>query len=64
MFELLGRHMPTSNFFSEDGYYRNSVVRERTAQGLLLALEERMEANIKNAGSIEFAQAFDEVARR
>jgi hypothetical protein len=56
--------MPTSNFFSEDGYYRNSVVRERTAQGLLLALEERMEANIKNAGSIEFAQAFDEVARR
>lgn len=64
MFELLGRHMPTSNFFSEDGYYRNSIVREKTAQQLLLALEERMEANIKNAGSIEFAQAFDEVARR
>jgi hypothetical protein len=64
MMQPIGRHMPTSNFFSEDGYYRNSIVRERTAQELLLALEERMEANVKNAGSIEFAQVFDEVARR
>jgi hypothetical protein len=64
MMEPVGRHMPTANFFSEDGYYRNPIVRERSAQELLLALEERMEANVKQPGSIEFAQVFDEVARR
>ena len=64
MMDPVGRHMPTSNFFSEDGYARNSIVRERTAQELLLSLEERMEANIKNPGSVEFAHAFDEAARR
>jgi hypothetical protein len=64
MMDPVGRHMPTANFFSEDGYARNSIVRERTAQELLLSLEERMEANIKNPGSVEFAQAFDEAARR
>lgn len=62
MLEPVGRSMPTANFFSEGGYYRNSIVRDRTAAELLEALEERMQANVKKAGSVEFAQVFDEVA--
>lgn len=64
MLEPLGRTMPTANFFEEGGYYRNSIVRDKTAAELLAALEERMNANVKLPGSIEFALAFDEVARR
>jgi hypothetical protein len=60
----VAQNMPTANFFSEGGYYRNSIVREKTAAELLKALEERMEANIKKPGAVEFAQIFDEVARR
>ena len=56
--------MPTSNFFSQGGYYRNTVVREKTAIELLRALEGRMEANIKKPGAVEFAQIFDEAARK
>ena len=64
MMTPLGRQMPTSNFFSEGGYARNPIVRERTAAELLTTLEARMEVHLKKAGSIEFAQIFDEVARR
>jgi len=64
MMTALGRTMPTSNFFSEGGYYRNTIVREKTAAELLSALEQRMEANLKKPGAVEFAQVFDEVARR
>ena len=60
----VAQNMPTSNFFSEGGYYRNTIVREKTATELLRALEGRMEVNIKKPGAIEFAQVFDEVARR
>jgi hypothetical protein len=60
----LAQTMPTSNFFSEGGYYRNTIVRDKTAAELLKALEERMEANIRKPGAQEFAQIFDEVARR
>ena len=63
MMEPVARGMPTANFFSHGGYWRNSIVRERTAAQLLAALDERMEMNLKKAGSIEFAQAFDDVAR-
>jgi hypothetical protein len=56
--------MPTSNFFSEMGYYRNTIVREKTAAELLAALNDRMEVNMKKAGAVEFAEIFDEVARR
>ena len=56
--------MPTSNFFSEGGYYRNTIVREKTAAELLRALDERMEINVKKAGAVEFAQIFDEVAKK
>jgi hypothetical protein len=64
MMTELGRTMPTSNFFSEGGYYRNSIVRDKIAAELLAALDQRMEANIKKPGAIEFAQIFDEVSRR
>jgi hypothetical protein len=64
MMTPLGRAMPTANFFSEGGYYRNTIVREKTAAELLAALEQRMEANLKKPGAVEFAQVFDELARR
>ena len=64
MMTPLGRKMPTANFFSEGGYSRNPIVRDKTAGELLAALEARMEVHLKKAGSIEFAQIFDEVARK
>jgi hypothetical protein len=63
MMTPLGSKMPTTNFFSEGGYGRNPVVRDKTASELLQALHARMEVNIKKAGSVEFAQIFDEVQR-
>jgi hypothetical protein len=60
----VAQNMPTSNFFSEGGYYRNTVVREKTAAELLKALIDRMEVNVKKPGAVEFAQIFDEVAGR
>jgi hypothetical protein len=60
----VAQNMPTSNFFSPGGYYRNAIVRDRTAAELFRALDERMEANLKKPGAVEFAQIFDEVARR
>jgi hypothetical protein len=61
MLEQPGARMPTANFFSRGGYARNSIVRERTGGELLKALDERMDANVKRAGAIEFAAVFDEV---
>jgi hypothetical protein len=63
MMTPLGGKVPTANFFSEGGYSRNPIVRDKTAAELLAALEQRMEVHLKKAGSIEFAQVFDEVAR-
>ncbi len=62
MLQSIGRQMPTANFFAEAAYYRNGVVREKTGAELLAALDERMMAGLKKAGSIDFALAFDEVA--
>jgi hypothetical protein len=64
MMTAVGRAMPTSNFFSEAGYYRNTIVREKSAAELLAALEQRMEVHLKKPGAVEFAQVFDELARR
>jgi hypothetical protein len=64
MMEAVGRTMPTTNFFSRGGYYRNTIVRGKTAAELLAALDERMEQNLLKKGSIEFAAAFDEAAKR
>jgi hypothetical protein len=60
----VAHNMPTTNFFSEGGYYRNTIVRDKTAAELLKALNDRMEVNIKKPGAVEFAQIFDEVAKR
>jgi hypothetical protein len=62
MMTPVGRDMPTANFFSEGGYSRNPVVRDKTAAELLAALQARMDVHLKKAGSIEFARIFDEVA--
>lgn len=64
MMTPVGSRMPTSNFFSEGGYSRNPVVRDKTASELLATLDARMEIHLKKPGSIEFAQIFDDVARR
>jgi hypothetical protein len=64
MLTPVAQNMPTSNFFSQGGYYRNTIVRDKTAIELLRALEGRMEVNIKKPGAVEFAQIFDEVARK
>jgi hypothetical protein len=64
MMTPIGRRMPTTNFFARAAYYRNTIVREKTAAELLAALEQRMRVNEKNKGAIEFGQIFDELARR
>jgi hypothetical protein len=64
MMTPLGRQMLTPNFFSEGGYSRNPVVRDKTAAELLATLGQRMEVHLKKPGSIEFTQIFDEVAAR
>lgn len=63
MMEEPGRDMPTTNFFSRVGYYRNTIVRDRTAAELLTALDERMAVHLTKPGSLEFISAFDEVIR-
>jgi hypothetical protein len=62
MLSQLATGVPTPNFFSRGGYERNSVVRGRTARELLLELDKRMEGHMSKPGTVEFAQAFDDVA--
>lgn len=50
---------PTANFFARRGYYRNSVVRGRTARELMLELDKRIDAAMKNDGAQEFVRAFE-----
>lgn len=64
MMTPVGSRMPTSNFFSEGGYARNPVVRDKSAAELLATLDARMEVHLKKPGAIEFGQIFDEVTRR
>lgn len=64
MMRRVARDKPTTNFFSRRAYSRNTIVRGRDAQGLLVALEERMEANIKNDGAQEFGRIFDAILQR
>lgn len=52
----------TANFFSQGGFYRNTIVREKSCAELLRALDERMNQNAAKAGAVEFAAIFDEVA--
>ncbi len=62
MMQPVGRTMPTTNFFSQQGYYRNTIVREKSGAELLAALEEKMNTHILKPGAVEFEQVFDEVA--
>ncbi len=64
MMQPIGRTMPTANFFSQAGYYRNTIVREKTGAELLMALDARMQPGLKKAGAIEFAKAFEEARAR
>jgi hypothetical protein len=64
MMTPVAQNMPTANFFSEQAYYRNTIVRGKTAAELLRALNDRMEVNMHKPGAVEFAQVFDEVSRR
>lgn len=59
MMEPSAADIPTANFFARGGYERNSVVRQRTSAELLKALNDRMDANEKNPGAVEFARVFD-----
>lgn len=63
MMQTAGRKMPTSNFFARDAYYRNTIVRGKTSAELLLALDDRMDKNLKNSGAVEFIEVFREVSR-
>jgi hypothetical protein len=61
MMEPVGRTMPTSNFFAQSAYYRNSIAREKSGAELLKALDDKMDTCVKKPGSLEFLAAFDEV---
>lgn len=63
MMRPAGLKVPTSNFFARDAYYRNTIVRGKTSAELLVALNERMDKNLQNSGSITFAEVFREVQR-
>lgn len=63
MMESPAHDAPTTNFFARAAYARNTIVRGKTAAELLAALDSRMDENVKNAGAVEFAQVFDEIAR-
>ena len=60
MMRPVGRKVPTTNFFERQAYARNTIVRGKTAGELILALDQRMEENIKNAGALEFNEVFDQ----
>ena len=61
MMEPVAQGASTANFFSQGGYYRNSIVREKSAAELLAALDKRMGENMVKAGAVEFAAVFDEI---
>jgi hypothetical protein len=60
MLTSVGQNMPTSNFFSQGGYYRNTIVREKTAIELLRPWKAAWRQH-QEARRVEFAQIFDEV---
>lgn len=63
MMTRVGRKAPTTNFFSRNAYYRNTIVRGKSASELLVALDERMNENMKNAGAVEFMEIFARLNR-
>lgn len=63
MMRPVARDVPTSNFFSRGGYFRNPVAKNRTAKGLLDRLDSIIQRNMKKCGSIEFKKAFASASR-
>ncbi|MDO9384890.1 MAG: hypothetical protein Q7T86_18745 [Hyphomicrobiaceae bacterium] len=61
MMRPAGMTAPTPNFFERGAYARNTIVRGKTSEQLLAALDERMNINVKNSGAVEFAEVFDEL---
>lgn len=64
MMRPVGLKMPTTNFFSRRGYYRNTIVRGKTSTGLMDALSKRMTVNMKNSGAREFISIFNDLKKR
>lgn len=62
MMRPAARDAATTNFFARDAYFRNTIVRDKTSSQLLVALDKRMDDNIRNEGAIEFAEVFREAA--
>lgn len=62
MMTTAGRGVPTTNFFARAAYYRNTIVRGKNSSELLLALDQRMNENLKNEGAVEFLKIFDRLA--
>ncbi|HYD15470.1 MAG TPA: hypothetical protein VEA77_03630 [Hyphomicrobium sp.] len=62
MMRPAAKNAATTNFFERSAYFRNTIVRDKTSAELLVALDKRMDDNLTNAGAIEFAAAFREVA--
>jgi hypothetical protein len=60
MMQPTGLTMPTPNFFARRAYYVNKMVTGKTSSELLAEFTRRMDTSSKNAGAVEFAQAFDE----
>ena len=56
------RDVPTSNFFSRQGYERNPVAKRLSAKGLLDKLDRIIAKRLKSCGSIEFANIFKQAA--
>ena len=64
MIQPVGLTAPTPNFFSRRAYYVNKMVTGKTSAELLAEFTRRMDQSSQKAGSVEFAQAFDEVHRQ
>ncbi|MGE0022845.1 MAG: hypothetical protein AB7S70_04345 [Hyphomicrobium sp.] len=62
MMRPAAKNAATTNFFARDAYFRNTIVRDKTSAELLVALDKRMDDNLTNAGAIEFAEVFRDVA--
>jgi hypothetical protein len=60
MMRPVGRKVPTANFFERQAYARNTIVRGKTSEQLIQALDQRMVENIVNPGAVEFEAVFDE----
>ncbi len=62
MMRPAGRKVPTANFFERQAYARNTIVRGKTSEQLIQALDQRMVENIVNPGAVEFEAVFDQAA--